>query len=106
MKRQPLSFTAYRAALSDYISGNNESALARAYELGHCGFENGDGVLQILRIHDKAVHTILASAPDAVDMREMRNASAEFLVEALSPFEMVSRGYRDLLQTPQRKPAR
>lgn len=93
-----LFFRRYRAALLDYLLGSGESGLTRAYELGRDGIEGGPGLLQILGAHQKAVNSILESTPPAEERLRQLKACEEFLVEALSSFEMVSRGYVELLE--------
>jgi phosphoserine phosphatase RsbU-like protein len=97
IKRSP-SLRVYHAALLDYILGSGESGLAHAYDLGRGGFDEGCSPLQILDMHGQALTTILESTPEAAEVRRRSNASAEFLAEALSPFDMASRGYRALLK--------
>ena len=78
--------------------GSGESGLAHAYELGRNGIDDGGGLLHILHMHGRAVNTILESTPGGDEVGRRLNASTEFLVEALSPFEMVFRGYRALVK--------
>lgn len=78
--------------------GSGESGLAHAYELGRTGLDEGGGLLHILHMHGRAVNTILESTPGGDEVARRLNASTEFLVEALSPFEMVFRGYRALVK--------
>ena len=98
MKKRSPSFRAYHAALLDYILGGGESGLAHAYELGRTGLGEDCCFLHILDVHEKALNSILDSTP-ADEVRRRLSASAEFLVEVLSPFEMAFRGYRALLKT-------
>jgi hypothetical protein len=101
-EKTTLSARTYRAALLDYLGGNGEAGLACAYELGRNGMDEGSGLLVLLRIHQEAVRAILASTP-AEDKRWLRlNASEEFLMEALSPFEIASRGYLALINSRHR----
>jgi len=90
-------FDRYCAALLDYLSGSGESGLARAYELGRVGMDEGSGLLQILRVHQKALDSILESTQSPDERLKALNNSEDFLVEALSTFDMASRGYRALL---------
>ena|SRR2546423_2256700 len=98
MNGQP-TVSVYHAALLDYLLRNDETGLATAYNLGRSGFDAGCGLLQILHVHEKALGIILDSAPLDHDIRHRVDASAKFLSEALSPYEMASVGYRDLLKT-------
>ena len=88
----------YQAALLDYLLRKDEAGLTSAYDLGRSGFDAGCGLLQMLHVHEKALGIILDSAPIDHDIRNRVNASARFLSEALSPFEMASFGYRDFLK--------
>ena len=88
----------YHAALLDYLLRNDEAGLTSAYDLGRSGFDAGCGLLQMLHVHEKALGIILDSTPIDHDIRHRVNASARFLSEALSPFEMASFGYRDFLK--------
>jgi hypothetical protein len=97
VKHSP-SLRVYHAALLDYILGSGESGLAHAYDLGREGFNEGCSFLQILEMHDQALSTILDSTPELDEARRRSNASNQFLAEALSPFDMASRGYRDLVK--------
>jgi len=87
----------YRAALLDYLLGSGESGCERAYELGRCAIGNSLGMLQILRVHQQALSAILESTSRPEEGLRRLTASQEFLMEALSPFEMASRGYLDVI---------
>jgi hypothetical protein len=92
----------YRAALLDYLLRGDESGLVRAYDLGRGAIADGLGLLEILRAHQRAVHSIVESSHDVDEMRRRLTASWEFLMEILSPFEMTYRGYVELLGLPMR----
>jgi hypothetical protein len=94
MEKSSPSFRAYHAALLDYIMGSGESALADAYELGRTGLDEDCSFMHIIELHEKAVSTILRSSSADDEFRRRLHASMQFLVEALSPFEMAFRGYR------------
>ena len=87
----------YRAALLDYLLGGDEGDLVRAYDLGRTALEEGLGLLEILRTHQRAAQAILASTQSADLTRRRVVAAGEFLMETLSPFEMTYRGYVALL---------
>ena len=97
-ERKSPSLRAYRAALLRYMEGGDESCLAEAYELGRSGL-HGAGVMHIVHVHSTAVNTILAATSDDADVRRRLTASAQFLVEAMSPFEIAYRGYRALVRS-------
>jgi two-component system sensor histidine kinase UhpB len=99
----------YRAALLDYLLGNREAELARAYDLGRKALADGHGLLDVLRTHQRAIHTIIEASHNADETLKRLDASWEFLTEILSPFEMTTRGYVSSLgqsQTRRRKTRR
>src|SRR4051794_18833357 len=78
----------YTTALRDAVGGAGEMALAHAYELGRVAAASGVGVVDLVAIHDAAVQQVLgATAPPA--------EVGQFVTEALSPFEMTHRGFRE-----------
>jgi light-regulated signal transduction histidine kinase (bacteriophytochrome) len=78
----------YAVALRDCVGGVGEGAFAHAYELGRLAAGTGIGVVELAEIHDHALRSVLGTAapPEVVD---------QFLAEALSPFEMTHRGFRE-----------
>jgi hypothetical protein len=94
----------YRAALLDYLLGSGETALVRAYDLGRRALDDGLGLLQVLRAHQRALDAVLESTPTAQESLNRLKAAEVFLMETLSPFEMTYRGYVSLLQGPHEEP--
>jgi hypothetical protein len=88
----------YRAALLDYLLGSGEGGLARAYDLGRTAIDEGVGLLPILRAHREAVDAVLQSTLTVNDSLRKLAAAEDFLMEVLSPFEMIYRGYVALLE--------
>ncbi|NVB78227.1 MAG: hypothetical protein HOV81_07525 [Kofleriaceae bacterium] len=78
----------YSTALRDCVAGGGELALSHAYELGRMAAGTGIGVVELAAIHDNALKEVLGDAapPDEVD---------QFFAEALSPYEMTHRGFRE-----------
>ena len=78
----------YSTALRDCVGGAGEVALAHAYELGRMAAGTGIGVVELAAIHDHALREVLGTTapPAEVD---------QFFAEALSPFEMTHRGFRE-----------
>ena len=95
----------YRAALLDYLLGNGETGLSNAYSLGRSAIEEGFGLLQILRAHQRALNGVLESAQNVSEGLKLLRAAEEFLMETLSPFEMTYRGYVALLDRDKVKAA-
>ena len=61
------------------------------------GIDEGSGLLQIVQVHHQAVNAILEATPSANGHLPAIYASEEFLMEALSTFDLASRGYLALL---------
>jgi signal transduction histidine kinase len=83
----PAALQRYVAALARFAENPDEDGRAEAYALGRSAISEGLGVLDLARFHAVA----LDGLPDA----ESRKRAGEFLAEALGPFEMALRGFRD-----------
>ena len=102
MSYSDLFMTRYCAALTEFLSGNTEEGLAFAYEFGRARIDEKVGLLRIVRIHQKAMKKILERTP-ATDRLPRLLAAEAFLMEALSTFEMASRGYVAMLNNDRRQ---
>jgi phosphoserine phosphatase RsbU-like protein len=89
----------YRAALLDYLLGSGEKALVRAHDLGRSAIDEGLGLLHVLRAHQRTVNAVLESSRNVNENLRRLNAAEDFLMETLSPFEMIYRGYVALVRT-------
>lgn len=95
MTYSPETAAAYAQALRDYVSGcGGEAALASAYDLGRQVLSNGTGVLELAELHHRALAAWIAARP-AAEREGQTAAAGRFLLEALSPFEMMLRGFRE-----------
>jgi len=91
-------FEAYTEALDAYLQGGGEAALDSAYEVGREAVMNRLGVLDITRIHQEALETIMTRNPARRDGTRRVKMATEVLNEALGPFEMTQRGYLETLE--------
>lgn len=80
----------YREALTEYLAHPDEALLERAYGLGRQALADGRGVLDMATTHSLAVAAVLA-----VDRTQLPEAMERFFVEAISPFEIAHRSFRD-----------
>jgi two-component system sensor kinase FixL len=82
----------YAGALASHIAHGDEASLHHAYKFGRKAMREGLGLLEMTMLHYQALVLLAVRAPG-----EMAGLSrtAEFLVEALSPFEMALRGWHD-----------
>jgi hypothetical protein len=84
----------YSAALADYVGRPDEGALRTAYELGREAVSRELSVLELAVVHHDALSAALGASPP-VEPPAVTEAARDFLVESLSAFEMVSRGFRE-----------
>lgn len=84
---------AYRSGLAAYLVHRSESQLSEAARLGRAAMSDGLGVLDMIVIHHSALAGLRSA--EAQDLRDLLSASALFLCEALSFFEMTHRGFQD-----------
>jgi signal transduction histidine kinase len=86
---------AYSVAFQDYLSEPQERALTRAYELGRTALAEGLGVFEIAIVHSRISASVLARPLSDAERVRLPDALERFFVEALSPFEMAHRGFRE-----------
>jgi signal transduction histidine kinase len=85
----------YAGALRNHLIQGGESGLARAHELGREAIALGLGILDVNTVHHDALSRSLQRAELIVGRVITDQRAAEFLAEALSPFEMMHRGFRE-----------
>jgi signal transduction histidine kinase len=85
----------YRAALTEYLAHPDEALLERAYALGRQAMTDGRGVLDMATMHSQAVAAVSVSNDSALDRHLLHEALERFFVEAISPFEIAHRSFRD-----------
>lgn len=88
----------YREALRAYLAHGGELYLKQAYELGHQALVEGQGLLDVLALHQDALR---AADPDALEPDSHQRAG-DFLAECLSSFEMTHRAYGEAVHTLRR----
>lgn len=89
----------YLRALQKFLANKNERALHQAYELGRKTIADGLGVIDMAKIHEDVLHSILPKSASAKESLRMARSAGAFLAESLSPFEMTHRGFRNANQT-------
>lgn len=85
---------AYRAAFRSYIIDGTEFNLRAAYELGRDAVVRDLSVLDLTLVHHDALLDALRDAA-AADVERVTRAAAAFVLESLSAFEMVRRGFNE-----------
>jgi signal transduction histidine kinase len=82
----------FAAILRDYIESHNETALARAYELGRRALGAGVGVLDMAGLQIMALGALAQRGCPGPFLKQVEACQRCFL-EALSVFEMTHRGF-------------
>ncbi|HEU4522914.1 MAG TPA: ATP-binding protein [Thermoanaerobaculia bacterium] len=85
----------YEQALLQYLNQPEESALLGGYELGRTALSNGLGVLEMATVHQRAVVSIFTHKAYPQELGQLLTSQTAFFIEALSPFEMAHRAFRD-----------
>jgi S-adenosylmethionine:diacylglycerol 3-amino-3-carboxypropyl transferase len=83
----------YRAAFLRYLGRREEGALHAGYEIGRAGLEAGLSLLQLVRVHHDVLIEVLRDTP-ADEGPAVAAAASDFLLEVLSSYDMVQRGFR------------
>jgi len=85
----------YTSALRDYLARAEEAALHQAYEIGRKANTLGVGVLDIASLHHNALVDAVLHVQTPEEAASVAGHAANFFLEALSPFEMAQRGFRE-----------
>jgi signal transduction histidine kinase len=85
----------YQSCLQEYVAGGGELALGRAYELGRRALAERKSLVEMASLHHQAVLALVRRTEGEVRLVEILPATAEFLAECLSPYEMAHRGFQD-----------
>src|SRR6266478_4270115 len=88
----------YRSCLREYAAGGGEPALGRAYDLGRRALSEQKSLVEMASLHHQAVLALVRGAESEERLVELLRASAEFLAECLSPYEMAHRGFQDAVK--------
>jgi hypothetical protein len=83
----------YSLAFAAFLARQDEPHLRAAYELGRDAVTSELSVLDLAVAHHDALAEALTSAEDP---RVVALAAGDFLLEALSAYEMVQRGFREV----------
>jgi signal transduction histidine kinase len=77
-----------------YLARQQEGVLQQAYELGRAAIAKGLGVLDMARIHQRAMECYLLPTPPIEVKAGLLRAAETFFMETLAPFEAAHRGFR------------
>ena len=86
----------YGSAFHDHVVGGNELTLRTAYELGRAAVGDGLSLLDLAEAHHDALRREICD--QGADPEAAVRAANEFLLESVSAFEMVRRGFEETRQ--------
>lgn len=96
-KSAPTFEAEYRSAFREYARHGGEPALGRAYELGRRAITEKKSLMEIVSLHHQAFQGMFSDARRVARGQQLPAVAAEFLAEALSPYEMARRGVQDAI---------
>jgi len=85
----------YTEVLQDYLTGKDEAALLRAYELGRSAVAEKLNVLEMVAIHQEALMAILLGRLATEESTRITQRAADLLAESLAPFELAQRSSQE-----------
>ena len=88
----------YASALGSYLAERGEAELLRAAGLGRRALAEGLGVLDMAAIHHEGLAAVVRACPPAEASARVEACNV-FFSEALSPFEMTHRGFKEVSAT-------
>ncbi|MEK7866450.1 MAG: ATP-binding protein [Planctomycetota bacterium] len=86
----------YTSSLTEYVESASEASLQRAHDLGRRLMSRGRGLLDVVAIHHAALVELLRPHQGAEEAERVARAACTFLAEALAPFEMAYRGFKEV----------
>jgi signal transduction histidine kinase len=88
----------YASLLREFVSGGGESTLGQAYELGRRAITEQKSLVEIASLHHQALQGLIRDEKDEKRREDLLRASADFLAECMSPYEMAHRGFQDAVK--------
>lgn len=87
----------YEALLLEYIENEERSKLGQAYQLGRDVISKGIGMLEIAEIHHETLSKVLSNDISSEEKKRVINSAMEFFLEYFSSYEMVIRGFKEMI---------
>src|SRR6266581_3924539 len=88
----------YASLLREYAAGGGEATLGRAYELGRRAIAERKSLLDLASMHHRALQALAQDTNNGKGREDVLRASADFLAECMSPYEMAQRGFQDAVR--------
>jgi signal transduction histidine kinase len=84
----------YHDALLSYLTDQHETHLLNCYEIGRFALSSSMGILDVLNMHNEVMNALVRENTPA-DPGKFSELGMSFLLECLSPFEMMHKGDRE-----------
>ena len=88
----------YVSLLREYVTVGGESTLGQAYGIGRQAIAQQRSLVELAGVHHQALKRLLARVNGQNHRDRLLQASAGFLAECLSPYEMAHRGFQDSVE--------
>lgn len=85
----------YAVELRRFLADGHERILQRAYDLGRRAAASGLGVLDMAKLHQEVLAKLVLARASSRSPVKLLGTAEIFLLEALSPFEAMNRGFRE-----------
>ena len=93
MAARPSFKTRYQRSLAAHLEGSSDED---ALDLGRSALAEGRSLLDVMAVHHAVVSELMKSS-DGPELRRRFENADEFLSQAVAPFEMINRGWRDMV---------
>src|SRR5262252_5783552 len=89
----------YASLLREYATGGGEPVLGKVYELGRRAINEQKSLVEIASLHHQILRGLISGEKEETRRMNLLEASASFLAECVSPYEMAHRGFQDAVKT-------
>jgi two-component system sensor kinase FixL len=83
----------YRRSLAAHLEGDGEE---EALDIGRSALAEGHSLLDVMAVHQAVIPELVKSTQGA-ELRRRFEKTDEFLTQAVAPFEMINRGWREMV---------
>jgi len=89
----------YASLLREYATGGGEPVLGKVYDLGRRAINEQKSLVEIASLHHQILQGLISEEKEETQRMKLLEASASFLAECVSPYEMAHRGFQDAVKT-------
>jgi light-regulated signal transduction histidine kinase (bacteriophytochrome) len=93
----------YTEALREFLQKKDEGSLQRAYAVGRQAVSDEASLLEIVTVHHDFLMNLISTSGGVETNSRFIRMAGDFLRETLASFEMVHRGYKDMVTALRRR---